>query len=84
MRQATKDGLGADLSVSLQHRPLRPDGSGDGVSDPLGGLVIVDVRNVLRENAAQVALVEDEQVDEICALNAAEKPRSKCIPRVAS
>ncbi len=47
-------------------------------------LVIVDVRDVLRENAVQVTLVEDEQVDEVCALNAAETPLSECIPRVAS
>ncbi len=38
------------------------DGCGNALTNPLMGLVVVDVGDVLREDAAQVALVQVEQV----------------------
>jgi len=81
--QAAEDGHGADWSVTLGWWPLGRDGRGDRLSDALVAPVVVDVGDVLREHAARVALVEDEQMVEACATDAAEKPLLDCVPRVA-
>ncbi len=82
--QATKDGHGADRSVALRRWPLRRDGGGDGLSDPLMEPIVVDVSDVLFEDAAQVARVEDEQVVQARTADAAPEPFADRIPRAAS
>ncbi len=64
---AAQDGHDADWSVAsrrwlLGRDGLCRDGRGDRLTDALVGPVVGDVGDVLREDAAQVALVEDEQV----------------------